>query len=159
MGSGLGDPHSGAGGGLLADHESARGWAGPCDCGVGPAVPLALDSPASCRPDDDHPGRADDMPLTIDDRLDEPCRVTTCSPPRCRDGTAVADGDDFGDYRWVTPVRAADMLGISAWSCSVIDTGELPAHRIADELKLLADDVRQRATRGPKAGRHRDPSR
>jgi hypothetical protein len=41
---------------------------------------FALDSPVSRRPDEDHPGRADDMPLTIDDHPDEPCRVTTCSP-------------------------------------------------------------------------------
>jgi hypothetical protein len=68
-------------------------------------------------------------------------------------GTAVADGDDFGDYRWVTPVRAADMLGISAPELfRLIDTGELPAYRIADELKLLADDVRQRRDSRPGGG-------
>lgn len=68
-------------------------------------------------------------------------------------GTAVADGDDFGDYRWVTPVRAADMLGISAPELfRLIDTGELPAYRIADELKLLADDVRQRRHSRPGGG-------
>ena len=68
-------------------------------------------------------------------------------------GTAVADGDDFGDYRWVTPVRAADMLGISAPELfRLIDTGELPAYRIADELKLLADDVRQRRGSRPGGG-------
>jgi excisionase family DNA binding protein len=68
-------------------------------------------------------------------------------------GTAVADGDDFGDYRWVTPVRAADMLGISAPELiRLIDSGELPAYRIADELKLLADDVRQRRDSRPGGG-------
>ena len=68
-------------------------------------------------------------------------------------GTAVADGDDFGDYRWVTPVRAADMLGISAPELfRLIDTGELPGYRIADELKLLADDVRQRRDSRPGGG-------
>ena len=68
-------------------------------------------------------------------------------------GTAVADGDDFGDYRWVTPVRAADMLGISAPELfRLIDTGELAAYRIADELKLLADDVRQRRDSRPGGG-------
>ena len=65
--------------------------------------------------------------------------------PGAVSGTAVADGDDFGDYRWVTAVRAADMLGISTHELyRLIDTGELPAYRIADELKLLVDDVRQR---------------
>ena len=60
-------------------------------------------------------------------------------------GTAVADGEEFGDYRWVTPVRAADMLGISTRELyRLIDIGELPAYRIAEEVKLLADDVRQR---------------
>jgi excisionase family DNA binding protein len=68
-------------------------------------------------------------------------------------GTAVADGDEFGDYRWVTPVRAADMLGISTPDLyRLIDTGELPAYRIADELKLLADDVRQRRDSPPGDG-------
>jgi excisionase family DNA binding protein len=68
-------------------------------------------------------------------------------------GTAVADGDDFGDYRWVTPVRAADMLGISAPELfRLIDNGELPAYRIADELKLLADDVRHRRDSRPEGG-------
>jgi hypothetical protein len=70
--------------------------------------------------------------------------------PRGVTGTAVADGDEFGDYRWVTPVRAADMLGIAAPELfRLIDTGELPAYRIADELKLLADDVRQRRDSQP----------
>lgn len=68
-------------------------------------------------------------------------------------GTAVDDGDEFGDYRWVTPVRAADILGISARELyRLIDTGELPAYRIADELKLLADDVRQRRDSWPGGG-------
>ena len=68
-------------------------------------------------------------------------------------GTAVADGDEFGDYRWVTPVRAADILGISTQALfRLIDTGELPAYRIADELKLLADDVRQRRDSSPGGG-------
>ena len=68
-------------------------------------------------------------------------------------GTAVADGDEFGDYRWVTAVRAADMLGISTPELyRLIDIGELPAYRIADELKLLADDVRRRRDSPPGGG-------
>ena len=78
--------------------------------------------------------------------------MTTCPRPGAVTGTAVADGDDFGDYRWVTPVRAADMLGISALELfRLIDTGELPAHGIADELKLLADDAAARDSR-PEGG-------
>jgi hypothetical protein len=68
-------------------------------------------------------------------------------------GTAVADGDDFGEYRWVTPVRAADMLGISMYELyRLIDTGDLPAYRIAEEVKLLADDIRQRRDSPPGGG-------
>jgi excisionase family DNA binding protein len=64
--------------------------------------------------------------------------------PGAVSGTAVADGDEFGNYRWVTAVRAADILGISTRELyRLIDIGELPAYRIAEELKLLADDVRQ----------------
>jgi hypothetical protein len=68
-------------------------------------------------------------------------------------GTAVADGDDFGEYRWVTPVRAADMLGISMYELyRLIDTGDMPAYRIAEEVKLLADDIRQRRDSPPGGG-------
>ncbi|HEY7069763.1 MAG TPA: helix-turn-helix domain-containing protein [Acidimicrobiales bacterium] len=69
-------------------------------------------------------------------------------------GTAVADGDDeFGDYRWVTPVRAAEMLGISIHQLyRRIDTGALPAYRIAEELRLLTDDVRQLRDQPPERG-------
>jgi excisionase family DNA binding protein len=75
------------------------------------------------------------------------------SRPGAVTGTAVADGDEFGDYRWVTAVRAADILGISRPELyRLIDTGALPAHRIADELKLLADDVRQRRDSPPGGG-------
>jgi hypothetical protein len=82
--------------------------------------------------------------VSDDDLLPHPGAVT---------GTAVADGDEFGDYRWVTPVRAADILGISARELfRLIDTGALPAYRIADELKLLADDVRQRRDSSPEGG-------
>ena len=69
-------------------------------------------------------------------------------------GTAVADDDDeFGDYRWVTPVRAAYMLGISLHQLyRRIDTGELAAYRIAEELRLLADDVRHLCDQPPERG-------
>jgi excisionase family DNA binding protein len=69
-------------------------------------------------------------------------------------GTAVADDDgEFGDYHWVTPVRAAEMLGISIDELyRRIDTGELPAYRIAEEVRLLAEDVRQRRDAPPAGG-------
>ena len=66
----------------MADHEIARSRVGTPRDGGGHLAAAALDSPVSRRPDDDHPGRADDMPLTIDDLPDEPRRVTTCSPIR-----------------------------------------------------------------------------
>jgi len=69
-------------------------------------------------------------------------------------GTAVADDDDeFGDYRWVTPVRAAEILGISIHELyRRIDNGELPAYRIAEELRLLSEDVRQLRDQPPESG-------
>src|SRR4029450_6713109 len=41
-------------------------------------------SPGLRRPDDDHPGRADDMPLTIDDLPDASRPVTTWPPTPVR---------------------------------------------------------------------------
>jgi hypothetical protein len=45
------------------------------------------------------------------------------------------------------------MLGISMYELyRLIDTGDMPAYRIAEEVKLLADDIRQRRDSPPGGG-------
>ena len=65
--------------------------------------------------------------------------------------TAVADRDGFPAYRWISPARAAAQLGMTLHDLyALIDSGRLPAYRIAGELKLLAHDVDDwRRRRGP----------
>jgi len=53
-------------------------------------------------------------------------------------------GDDGGprDYRWISPVRAAALLDTTVRDLyRLIDRGELPAYRIAGEIRLLAGEV------------------
>ena len=68
--------------GSLADHESAPLRVAALSQGneatTGPRS--VLGSPVLRRPDDDHPGRADDMPMTIDDFPDASRPVTTWPP-------------------------------------------------------------------------------
>lgn len=68
--------------------------------------------------------------------------------------TVSADGGDDGvlrDYRWISPVRAAALLDIDLRDVyRLIDRGDLPAYRIAGEIRLLARDVE--AYRDPTAG-------
>jgi len=46
------------------------------------------------------------------------------------------------DYRWISSVRAAERLGLSIRQLyRLIDRGELPAYRIASEIRLLAHEV------------------
>jgi hypothetical protein len=67
--------------GSLVDHESAPVWWLPCPTGeVGTDPGGVLGSPVLRRPDDDHPGRADDMPLTIYDLPDASRPVMTWPP-------------------------------------------------------------------------------
>jgi excisionase family DNA binding protein len=75
-------------------------------------------------------------------------------------GTAVADRDGFPPYRWVSPARAAALLGISLRDLyALVDSGQLPAYRIAGEVKLLARDVDdwQRRHGPPSPGPDRPP--
>jgi excisionase family DNA binding protein len=46
------------------------------------------------------------------------------------------------NYRWISSVRAAERLGVSIRDLyRLIDRGELPAYRIAREIRLLANEV------------------
>jgi excisionase family DNA binding protein len=46
------------------------------------------------------------------------------------------------DYRWISSVRAAERLGLSIRELyRLIDRGQLPAYRIASEIRLLAHEV------------------
>ena len=46
------------------------------------------------------------------------------------------------NYRWISSVRAADRLGVSVRDLyRLIDRGDLPAYRIAGEIRLLAHEV------------------
>ena len=46
------------------------------------------------------------------------------------------------NYRWISSVRAAERLGVSIRDLyRLIDRGELPAYRIASEMRLLAHEV------------------
>jgi excisionase family DNA binding protein len=59
-------------------------------------------------------------------------------------GTPVAGRDRLPAYRWVSPARAAELIGITLRELyALVDAGELPAYRIAGEIKLLAHDVDQ----------------
>jgi hypothetical protein len=56
--------------------------------------------------------------------------------------TAVGGAGGFPSYRWVSPVRAAQILGVPVADVyKLIDGGRLPGYRIADEVKLLAHDI------------------
>ena len=59
-------------------------------------------------------------------------------------GTPVAGRGRPPAYRWISPARAAELLGITLRELyALVDAGELPAYRIAGEIKLLAHDVDQ----------------
>jgi excisionase family DNA binding protein len=46
------------------------------------------------------------------------------------------------NYRWISSVRAAERLGVSIRDLyRLIDRGDLPAYRIAGEIRLLAREV------------------
>jgi excisionase family DNA binding protein len=46
------------------------------------------------------------------------------------------------DYRWISSIRAAERLGVSIRQLyRLIDRGDLPAYRIASEIRLLAHEV------------------
>lgn len=63
-------------------------------------------------------------------------------------------------YRWISPARAAGVLGLTVRELyALVDAGELPAYRIADEVKLLVHDVEQWQRRhgGPDAPERPDP--
>jgi excisionase family DNA binding protein len=46
------------------------------------------------------------------------------------------------NYRWISSVRAAGRLGVSIRDLyRLIDRGDLPAYRIAGEIRLLAHEV------------------
>jgi excisionase family DNA binding protein len=57
-------------------------------------------------------------------------------------GTPVAGRGRPPAYRWLSPARAAELLGITLRELyALVDAGDLPAYRIAGEIKLLAHDV------------------
>jgi excisionase family DNA binding protein len=46
------------------------------------------------------------------------------------------------NYRWISSVRAAEWLGVSIRDLyRLIDRADLPAYRIAGEIRLLAHEV------------------
>jgi excisionase family DNA binding protein len=46
------------------------------------------------------------------------------------------------NYRWISSVRAAERLGVSIRDLyRLIDRADLPAYRIAGEIRLLAHEV------------------
>jgi excisionase family DNA binding protein len=46
------------------------------------------------------------------------------------------------NYRWISSVRAAERLGVSIRDLyRLIDRANLPAYRIAGEIRLLAHEV------------------
>ena len=62
--------------------------------------------------------------------------------------TATAKAAEHGGrtvhpkYRWISSVRAAQRLGLSIRDLyRLIDHGDLPAYRIASEIRLLAHEV------------------
>lgn len=58
--------------------------------------------------------------------------------------TTPAGEDEFPGYRWVSPVRAGQMLGVTTQQVYLlIDRGHLPGYQIAGEVKLLAHDVEE----------------
>ena len=62
--------------------------------------------------------------------------------------TGSRAGGGFPSYRWLSAARAAGQLGLTLRELyRLIDTGRLPAYRIAGELKLMADDVDRWRTR------------
>ena len=68
-------------------------------------------------------------------------------------GAPVAGRGRLPAYRWVSPARAAELIGITLRELyALVDAGELPAYRIAGEIKLLAHDVDQWRLRHPRAG-------
>ena len=87
----------------------------------------------------------------------EPAGVRAVTGPRAEAGSP--------SYRWLSAARAAGQLGITLRELyRLIDTGRLPAYRIAGEVKLMADDVdrwrtRDHASRSGGDGRpdHPDP--
>ncbi|HYZ98666.1 MAG TPA: helix-turn-helix domain-containing protein [Acidimicrobiales bacterium] len=57
-------------------------------------------------------------------------------------------------YRWISSVRAAELLGVSIRDVyRLIDQGQLPAYRIAREIRLRAHEVEAFRTRLPRRGR------
>lgn len=63
-------------------------------------------------------------------------------------------GDGGRRYRWVSAARAAEMLGLTVTQVyMLIDRGDLPGYRIADEIRLLADDVERLRARRRDQGR------
>jgi excisionase family DNA binding protein len=57
-------------------------------------------------------------------------------------GAIVNDGDGMPSYRWISPSRAADLLGTSLRHVyRLIDHGHLPGYRIDGEVRLLMHEV------------------
>ena len=57
------------------------------------------------------------------------------------------------NYRWISSVRAAERLGVSIRDLyRLIDRGELPAYRIASEMRLLAHEVEDFHEKFPNPG-------
>ena len=59
------------------------------------------------------------------------------------------------NYRWISSVRAAERLGVSIRDLyRLIDRADLPAYRIAGEIRLLAHEVEafhEKFPRSPRA--------
>ena len=74
--------------------------------------------------------------------------------------TGSRAGGAFPSYRWLSAARAAGQLGLTLRELyRLIDTGRLPAYRIAGELKLMAEDVDRWRTRDhdSRSGGNRPP--
>ena len=65
-------------------------------------------------------------------------------------GTPAAGRGRLPAYRWVSPARAAELIGVTLRELyALVDAGDLPAYRIAGEIKLLAHVVDQWRLRHP----------
>jgi excisionase family DNA binding protein len=56
--------------------------------------------------------------------------------------------DPDPDYRWISPVTAADILGVTVPELRrMIDRGEVPAYRIDGETRLRLGEVERACER------------
>lgn len=64
--------------------------------------------------------------------------------------TAVGAPGHRPAYDWITPTEAATRLGIPVREVyRLIDRGEVPGYRLAEEIRLLAHEVDELARRRP----------